>query len=62
MSRDPSTKEAFLVQLPHDINIHNTMSAVTSSAIKDISVVCEFLDIFPDDLPRLLLAFLSVTY
>jgi len=50
------------VQLPRDINIHNTMNAVTSSANKDILVVCEFLDIFPDDLPGLLLAFLSITY
>ena len=29
------------------------MNTVTSSAIKDILVVCEFLDIFPDDLPGL---------
>jgi len=29
------------------------MNTVTSSAIKDIPVVCEFLDIFPDDLPGL---------
>jgi len=41
------------VQLLHDINIHRTMNVVTSSAIKDISVVCEFRDVFPDDLPRL---------
>ena len=53
MLRDPSTKEAFLVQLPHDINIHNTMNVVTSSGIKDIPVVCEFLDVFPNDLPGL---------
>jgi len=53
MLRDPSTKEAFLVQLPQDINIHNTMNAITSSAIKDIPVVCEFPNVFPDDLPGL---------
>ena len=53
MLRDPSTKEAFLVQFPRDINIHSMMNAVTSSAIEDILVVCEFLDVFPDDLPGL---------
>jgi len=29
------------------------MNAVTSRAIKDIPVVCEFPDVFPDDLPGL---------
>jgi len=29
------------------------MNAVASRAIKDIPVVCEFLDVFPDDLPGL---------
>jgi len=53
MLRDPSTKEAFLVQLPRDIHIHNTMNVVTSGAIEDIPVVCEFLDVFPDDLTGL---------
>jgi len=51
--RDPSTKEVFLVQLPRDTHFHSTMNAVTSRAIEDILVVCEFLDVFPDDLPRL---------
>jgi len=54
MLRDPNTKEAFLVQLPHNIQIHSTMNAVTSRAIKDIPVMCEFPDVFPDDLPGLL--------
>jgi len=53
MLRDPNTKEAFLVQLPRDIHIRSMMNAVTSRAIKDISVVCEFPDVFPDDLPGL---------
>ena len=51
--RDPGTKEAFLVQLPRDIHIHSMMNAVTSRAIKDIPVVCEFLDVFLHDLPGL---------
>jgi len=29
------------------------MNAVTSRAIEDILVVCEFPDVFPDDLPGL---------
>ena len=53
MLRDPNTKEAFLVQLPRDIHIRSMMNALTSRAIKDIPVVCEFLDIFPDDLSGL---------
>jgi len=39
MLRDPSTKEAFLVQLPRDIHICSTMNVVTSRAIEDIPVV-----------------------
>ena len=46
MLRDPGTKEAFLVQLPQDIHIRSTMNAVTSRAIEDIPLVCEFLDYF----------------
>jgi len=53
MLRDPGTKEAFLVQLPRDIHIHSTMKAVTYRAIKDTPMVCEFPDVFPDDLPGL---------
>jgi len=51
--RDPGTKKAFLVQLPRDIHIHSTMNTITSRAIEDIPVVCEFPDVFPDELPRL---------
>ena len=53
MLRDPGTTEAFLVQLPKDIHIRSTMNAVTSRAIEDILMVCEFPDVFPDDLPGL---------
>jgi len=53
MLRDLGTKEAFLVQLPRDIYIRSMMNAVRSRAIEDISVVCEFSDVFPDDLPGL---------
>ena len=41
------------MQLPRDIHIRSTMNAVTSMVIKDILVVCEFPDVFSDDLPGL---------
>jgi len=47
MLRDPNTKEAFLVQHHRDIHIRSTMNVVTSRAIEDIPVVCEFPDVFP---------------
>jgi hypothetical protein len=53
MLRDPNTKEAFLVQLPCDVSIRNTMNEITSHAVKDVLVVCEFLDISLDELPRI---------
>ena len=54
MLKDQNTKEAFLVQLPRDIQIRSTVNAFTSKAIQDIPVVCEFLDVFPEDLPGFL--------
>ena len=53
MLRDPVDKKGFLVQLPRDIAIHSTTNATLAKAIEDILVVCEFLDVFPDDLPGL---------
>jgi hypothetical protein len=47
-------KKGFLVQLPCNITSHNTTNATLAKAIEDIPVVCEFLDVFPDDLPELL--------
>jgi hypothetical protein len=53
MLKDPIDKKGFLVQLPHDITIHNAANATLTKAIEDIPVVCEFLDVFPNDLPIL---------
>ena len=53
MLRDPISNEAFLVPLPRDLDLHNTANAIQTSRIKDVMVVCEFLDVFPDDLPGL---------
>ena len=46
-------KKGFLVQLPHDITIHNIANATLAKAIEDIPVVHEFPDVFPNDLPGL---------
>jgi hypothetical protein len=53
MLRDPVDKKAFLVQLPHDFALHNTTNAAVAKAIADVPIVCEYSDVFPDDLPRL---------
>jgi len=53
MLRDPSNQEGFLVQLPRDINLSCAANAVQAKAIADIPVVCDFPDVFPDDLPGL---------
>jgi hypothetical protein len=53
MLRDPSNKEAFLVPLPKGIDLHNVSNVVQAKTIADIPIVCEFLDIFPDELPGL---------
>lgn len=51
--RDPISNEAFLVPLPKDLDLHNTANAIQTPGIEDIPVVCEFLDVFPNDLPGL---------
>jgi hypothetical protein len=53
MLKDPVDKKGFLVQLPRDIAVHNAANATIAKAIEDIPVVCEFPDVFPDDLPGL---------
>jgi hypothetical protein len=53
MLRDPVDKKGFLVQLPRDIAIHNTANATLAKVIEDILVVCEFSDVFLDNLPGL---------
>jgi hypothetical protein len=52
MLRDPKDQQAFLVQLPRDVSPKNTVNAIIAKAkeIADVPVVCEFLDVFPDDL------------
>ena len=53
MLRGPISNEAFLVPLPRDLDLHNTTNAIQTLGIMDVLVVCEFSDVFPDDLPGL---------
>jgi hypothetical protein len=55
MLRDPKDQQAFLVQLPRDISPQTTVTAMIAKAkeIAEVPVVCEFLDVFPDELPGL---------
>jgi hypothetical protein len=53
MLRDPINNEAFLVQLPRDLALHNAANVVLAKAIAVVSIVCQFLDVFPNELPGL---------
>jgi hypothetical protein len=53
MLRDPTDQKGFLVQLPRKIDLSDEVHAVQAKSIADIPVVCEFPDIFPDDLSGL---------
>ena len=50
MLRDPKNNDAFLVPLPMEFDLHNVANAIQPVALADIPVVCEFLDVFPDEL------------
>jgi hypothetical protein len=51
MLRDHINKEAFLVPLPRDIDLHSVSNAIQAKTIADIPVVCEFSNVFPNELP-----------
>ena len=53
MLRDPISNEAFLVPHPKNLDLHHTANAIQTPRIEDILVVCEFRDVFPNDLPVL---------
>jgi hypothetical protein len=55
MLRDPKDQQAFLVQLPRDVSPQTTVNAMIAKAreIAEVPVVCEFLDVFPNELPGL---------
>jgi len=53
MLREPDSKEAFLVQLPKNDDIRHAANAIRPLTVAEIPVVCEFPDVFLEDLPRL---------
>jgi hypothetical protein len=55
MLRDPKDQQAFLVQLPRDVSPQTIVNAMIAKAkeIAEVPIVCEFLDVFPDELPGL---------
>ena len=53
MLREPKGGNAFLVPLPRSFDLQNLSSAIQTSTLCDIQVVCEFLDVFLDELPGL---------
>jgi len=53
MLREPVSNEAFLVQLPRSDDICHATNAIGPLIVAEIPVVCEFLDVFPEDLPEL---------
>ena len=53
MLRDPRNNDAFLVPLSREFDLQNVANAIQPMALADIPIVCEFSDVFPDELPRL---------
>lgn len=53
MLREPKSNEAFLVPLPRNFDLQSLACSIQTMALFDILVVGEFLDVFPDELPRL---------
>jgi hypothetical protein len=53
MLREPKGNDAFLVPLPRDFDLQSIANAIQTTTIADVLVVCEFLDVFLDDLSGL---------
>jgi len=53
MLREPDSKEAFLVQLPKNDDIRHAANAIRPLTVAEVPVVCEFPDVFLEDLPGL---------
>ena len=52
--REPKGGNAFLVPLPWSFDLQNLSYAIQATTLCDILVVCEFPDVFPDELLGLL--------
>ena len=53
MLREPRGNDAFLVPLLRSFDLQNFSCAIQTMTLFDIPVVCEFLDVFPDEFPSL---------
>jgi hypothetical protein len=51
--KDPQAEGTFLVPLPRRTDLVSVTCAMEVVPIHQIPVVCEFLDVFPDELPGL---------
>jgi hypothetical protein len=51
--KDPQGKGTFQVQLPRRLDLASTTCSIQATSLADILVVCEFTDVFPEELPRL---------
>ena len=53
MLREPKGGNAFLVPLPRSFDLQNLSCAIQATTLCDIPVVCEFPNVFLDELPGL---------
>ena len=53
MLREPLSNDAFLVSLPRNLDLQNFAGPIQTTTLLDIPVVCEFSDVFPNELPGL---------
>ena len=53
MLREPKGSNAFLVPLPQSFDLQNLSCAIQATTLCDIPVVCEFPDVFLDELSGL---------
>jgi len=53
MLREPKGDGAFLVPLPRSFDLQNLSCAIQIMTLFDIPMVCEFPDVFPNELPGL---------
>ena len=51
--KDPQGEGTFQVPLPRRIDLVSTTCAIQATPLTEIPIVCEFLDVFPDELPGL---------
>ena len=53
MLREPTGGNAFLVPLSHNFELQHLACAIQTTTLCDIPVVCEFPDVFLEELPGL---------